>query len=380
MSRNSEASDPSFSLALNPLNTEAAVNFVVRALNGSEASDLAQLAEVAARMLAASPADARGYSIMGAVEERRGNPERGQALYQIALQHSRSELHALMRTTQARLQHADTAGALDSIDLLLRRWPGYWDQVQPVLLAAASNPETAGLLQGKLDELPPWRGRAVITLAKDPVALDLLRKMIASASEDVRSRPGWLSERDAVIGALVGIKAFSEAYGLFLSTMTELEAEASGYVFDGDFNLPLSRSYFGWRTQKAGATEIGSGAKVGGGLRVRFLDSPARPGIVSQNTVLPFGRYRLSVMASARGLLAPKDLFWTVRCGPGLALATLQVPAGSFSGTKLATDLVVPPSGCPVQVLSLDTEVMTESWLDRYQGEVTFESLAITKL
>ncbi len=380
MSRNIEATDPGFALTLNPANSEAAVNLVVGALNRPEVPDLTQLADVAARMLTASPADARGYSILGAVEERKGDVERGQALYQVALEHSKSELHALLRTAQARLQEADTAGSLENIDLLLRRWPSYWEQVEPILLVAASNQEAAVLLQDKLNEMPPWRGRAVAALARDPAALGVLRNLISSSPDDVRTKPTWIAERDTVIAALVGNKAFTEAYGLFLSTMTEQEAEASAYVFDGAFKLPLSRTYFGWRAQKPGATEVRLGEEADEGLRVRFLDSPARPGIVSQNTVLPFGRYRLSVQASATALNAPKELFWSIRCGGGAVLATLDVPPGTFSGTQLQAELEVPATGCPMQVISLDTEVRTESWRDRYQGEVKFDNLALTRL
>lgn len=379
MSRNNEATDPFFALTLNPVNSEAAVNFVVGELNRQNESDLPLLTDVAERLIYVSPGDARGYSILGAVEERRGNRERAQALYQVALQHSKSELHALLRTAQARLQEVDTAGALENIDLLLRRWPGYWEQVQPILLAAASNQDAAVLLQSKLDELPPWRSRAIAALARDPAALGVVRNLIASSPKDVRANPTWIAERDTVIGASVGNEAFTEAYGLFLSTMTDQEAKVSGYVFDGGFELQLSRTYFGWRAQKPGATEVRLGAEADHGLRVRFLDSPARPAIVTQNTVLPFGRYRLSVQASATALNAPKGLFWSIKCGKGITLAVLQVPPGTFSGTQLQTDLEVPASGCPMQILSLDTEVRTESWRDRYQGEVQFDNLALTR-
>ena len=380
MSRNNEATDPGFALTLNPANSEAAVNLVVGELNGQNEADLSLLNEVAGRMISFSPADARGYSIFGAVEERRGNKEGAQVLYQVALEHSKSELQALLRTAQARLQEADTAGALENLDLLLRRWPGYWEQVEPILLAAASNREAAVLLQGKLNELPPWRSRAVAVMATVPAALGVLRNLIASSPEDARTEPTWIADRDTVIAALVGNEAFTEAYGLFLSTMTEQEAEASAYVFDGAFKLPLSRTYFGWRAQKPGATEVKLGEDADQGLRVRFLDSPARPAIVSQNTVLPFGRYSLSVQASATALNAPKGLFWSVRCGGGAMLAKLDVSPGSFSNTQLQAELEVPATGCPMQVISLDTEVRTESWRDRYQGEVKFDNLALTRL
>jgi tetratricopeptide (TPR) repeat protein len=383
VSRNNEARDPQLALALNPLNSEAAINLVVGDLNGATTPNLAALAETATRLISIAPADARGYSILGAVEDRRGDKPRAEALYQTALLHSKSELHALLSLAQMRLDEADTAAALEYIDLLLRRWPSYFESAQVILKAAAADPKAAGILEQKLNETPPWRSTAIRLLAQDKSSLGMLRKLIATAPDQARNAPAWLFERDTVVTALVGLEAYAEAYALFLSTLTEAEARVSAYVFDGGFELPLGRSFFGWRVQKPGATEVKTGgmdAAGAAGLRVRFLDSPARPAIVSQNIVLPFGRYKLAVEASAASLTAPKSLFWTVTCSKGPTLGTLNVPIGTYSGSALELEIDVPPLNCERQILSLDTAVRTESWRDRYQGEVRFSNLAITRL
>lgn len=382
MSRNNEVTDPQFALFINPLNAEAAVNLVVGELNGTAEPDLTILERIAEQFIAFAPADARAYSILGAVQDRLGNRVKAAALYETALERSKSELHALLRLAQTRLDDADTAGALEYLDLLLRRWPAYWENVTPILKAAASDPEAAFILESKLNEMPPWRTRAVALLAQDRASLGMLRRLIVASPLEVKATPTWLSERDTVVAALVGIQAYSEAYSLFLSTLTEQEARVSAYVFDGGFELPLSRSYFGWRVQKPGATEVKTGTLGDDGetgLRVRFLDSPARPAIVSQNVVLPFGRYKLAVDVSASSLNAPKSLYWSFRCAQGPALATLDVPGGTYSRRSIEVDIDVPASDCQRQVLSLDTGVRTESWRDRYQGEVRFSALAITR-
>lgn len=383
MSRNNQVTDPAFALTLNPFNSDAAVNLVVDALNGEPAPDLQRLSSLATGLISASPSDARGYSILGAVEERRGNDEVAQQLYQLALGHSKSELHALLRTVQFRLEEGDTAGAIENIDLLLRRWPGYWDQVLPALSSLASNPATAGLLAAKLNQFPPWRGKAITALSKEPANLAMLRDLIGSSSPEARNSLGWTADRDNVIAALIGAKAFTDAYSLFLSTLTEREKDVAGYVYDGRFELPAGRGYFGWRVQRSGATDVRLGEQAGmeqSGLRVRFLESPARPGIVVQNLMLPFGQYSLAVSASGSGLRSPKALYWSIRCVGGSVLAKLPVAEGSFRDARLQVKFEVPASDCVRQVLSLDTDVRTESWRDRYQGEVRFTDLAITRL
>ena len=380
MSRNNQATDPAFALTLNPFNTDATVNLVVDALNGAEEPDRDALSRSARAMVSASRADARGYSMLGAIEDRAGNGDTAQALYALALQRSKTELHALMRTAVARLQQEDMAGALEYIDLLLRRWPDYWASVQPIMQRLATDPDTAPLLRTQLDRLPPWRGRAIAGLARAG-ALDFLDQLVSAAPAEIRARPGWTGERDAVIGALLAGKAYARADALFRSNLTAAEAGVAGPIFDGGFTLASGGGHFGWRVQQQGAPEISYGGRSAGamGLRVRFLDSPARPGIVSQRLLLPPGRYRLSVALSAANLRVPKELFWSIRCEAGSPLTILSVPSGSLE-TQLQAEFEVPASGCGLQTISLDTAVRTESWRDRYQGEVRFSSLAITPL
>lgn len=368
---------------LNPLNSEAQVNAVVTTLNAPGTPDLDALSKAARQMISTSRGDARSYSILGAVEERAGQGETAEEFYSVALRHSKSELHALLRLADIRMQAGNVPAALDNIDLLLRRWPGYWNQVQPILVAAATRPDGSDALIEKLNGQPPWRGRAVATLAAAPATLGAARDLVVQAPAGIRASGSWQGERDTVINALVRAKAYADAYGLFLSTLTEDEAKLAGYVFDGKFTQPSRRGYFNWRTQKPGAVDIGFGdsaAQGAGGLAVRFLDSPARPGIVSQNLLLPLGSYRLSVDVATDGLSAPKGLFWRLACSEGQSLGQLDIPPGTAGSAVLTLDFDVPTAGCSRQTLSLDTAVKTDSWRDRYQGEARFESLVIARL
>lgn len=381
-SRTSEAIDPGFALALNPLNMEARVNVVTAALNAVGSPDLDALSALAEDAVWLSRADARGYSLLGAVQERADNPAAAEALYRLALSHSKTELHALLRIAQLHLSRSDVAGALDTIDLILRRWPDYWQQVEAIFVSAAGDAASSPVLARKLDTLPPWRARAIALLSKVPSALGFVRDLIAAAPDLVRAAPGWGTDRDTVIGALASAKAYGDAYGLFLSSLRAEEKELAAYVFDGGFTRPPSRSFFGWRVNRTGATDIslGPGGAGGSGLSVRFLDSPARPGMVSQNLLLPFGRYRLGLEASSQSIDAPKGLFWRLNCGGGQHLARLDVPQGNAATARLEVEFDVPAVGCAVQNLSLDTEVLTDSWRDRYQGEARFTAIVITRL
>lgn len=379
-SRSLQTSDPALALTLNPVNTDASVNLIVAALNAVEAVDIAALQQQAAGLVATTPADARGYSLMGAIADRQGDADRAQALYGLALQHSKSELHALMRTAVARLQQDDLAGALEHIDLLLRRWPNYWDSASSIVVRMAEDPRWERALAAQLERYPPWRGQAIAGLARAG-SIDFLVRLLAGMPPDQRETPAARGERNTVVTSLLNAGQPAGAHALFTATLTEAERAVAGLVFDGSFSLPPGTSPFAWRVQRQGATEVRQGpvGSSASGLAVIFLDSPARPGIVSQRLAAPPGRYRLSLHTQAVNLRAPRDLFWSVRCEGGPVLLRLDVPVGSTQ-ERLEADLEVPATGCGLQALSLDTSVRTESWRDRYQGEARFTDLALTPL
>jgi hypothetical protein len=84
---------------------------------------------------------------------------------------------------------------------------------------------------------------------------------------------------------------------------------------------------------------------------------------------------------TAAGLVLPRRLFWRVACSDaGEVLAEVEVPEGSYSTQVIAVELKVPAITCPVQQLTLDTAVSTDSWRDRYRGEVQFSTLRISRL
>jgi tetratricopeptide (TPR) repeat protein len=374
-----ESVDPKLALTLNPANTEAAVNAIVGALNGTDAVDLEGLRGGAAALVSEARGDARGYSLLGAVIERQGDVEKAEALYQLTLEKSKTEIHALLRLASLRLERGDYVGTLDCVDLILRRWGNYAAQIEPLIVAAARDAVAAPALTRKLNAMPPWRGQILSMLARNPQSLAYARDLIATAPDRVRAAPGWTGERDFMVSSLAAAKAFGEAYGLFLSTMSSAEREVQGYVFDGRFLRGPSRNYFGWRVQKSGSIDIAVPAS-GEGARIRFSDSPARPGMLAQTLALPLGSYRLEVQVSASALTTPKGLYWTVKCAGQPPLMQVTLAPGSYTDRTFDAEFEVPASGCDIQTLSLDTQVLTDSWRDRYSGEVLFQRIGLTRL
>lgn len=374
-----EVTEPPLALTFNPFNTEASVNGIVSALNGAGDVDLGELRANAIRFISEARGDARGYSLLGAVLERQGEATLAEALYQLTLEKSKSEIHALLRLANLRLARMDYVGALDCVDLILRRWSSYAPQVEPLILAAAQDAVAAPALTQKLNGMPPWRGPIIRSLARSPQGLVYVRDLIATAPERVRAASGWTGERDFMVSQLAAVKAYGEAHNLFLSTLSPTERELQGYIYDDTFTASPNRTYFGWRVQRSSSTDIVV-PFASAGLRVRFSDSPARPGMVTQALSLPFGHYRLEADLSASALFSPKDLYWRLVCVGGPELGRLMIEPGSYAQRNVEVEVDVPDTGCDIQTISLDTEVLTDSWRDRYSGEVLFRRVGLTRL
>ncbi|RUT29979.1 hypothetical protein EMQ25_11605 [Arsenicitalea aurantiaca] len=371
-----EADNPPLALALNPFNAEARVNVVLAGLNGN-GSDLNAAREHAKALLRTAPGDARGYSLVGAIAERDGHEEQAAALYQIALDHSKTEIHALLRLTDKSLAEADIGAALGYIDLILRRWPLYWDQIIPVLEAAVRTEDGRALLASTLHTDPPWRRRALIALSATTPGLVFARDLLQS--EGPATTSAAKGDVAATVAALARHGAFGDAHTLFLASLPSPERELAGYVFDPEFTGIAAGGYFAWQARSDGSADIKMPSQAGG-LTVRFMDSPAKLGTVGQTLRLPMGRYRFEVALEAVQLAAPRRLYWHLEClGGAGSLTEVDVPEGSYGMSLLDADLEVPQSGCPAQRLSLRTDIRTDSWRDRYRGEVRFSALRITR-
>lgn len=377
-----QSTDPALALALNPFNSEARVGVVVNALASSSLVNRTDLEPVALDMIRFSPADGRGYSLLAAIRETDPQDDTPAPLYMLALAHAPTELQALRRLTDLHLQRRDVAGALEYVDILLRRWPEYWDRLAPILSAAASDPMAARRLADQLDRLPPWRARAVRLLAGSEQGLDFLFRLVADAPEAVQASPEWRRDRETVVAALAKAGQAEASYAFFLSTRDDAEAKLASYVFDPHFTAAAPTGYFGWQLSAGSTTQMqmpASSIEGRGGLEIAFSDAPVKGQLAAQTLVLPFGTFQLDIDYTTHDLVMPRGLFWQVACANGAAIARIDVDPADQTRQLRGVDFSVPTSGCPTQTLSLKTEVRTSTWRDRYQGHIVFATVAISR-
>ncbi len=369
-----EDSDSALAATLNPLNTDARINVLATELNSSSAP-VDQLANEGAALVALSSADARGYSLVGAIEERQGDAAASAAWYTRALDHSRTERYALTRMLSFSLASGDVATATRYFDLLLRRWYQFTAQIAPLAHGLVANPTGAVALKAALDKNPPWRSSVVRELMTSLPGVRFIADVIASSPQ---RNAAWRDDLATTINGFMALGAPMEAYALFQQTLSPDEAARAGYVFDPGFTQVGSGRSFDWSAVPTATVDasLPAGPETPG-LRIRFLDSPAKLGRPSQTMYLPAGSYTLFTTASSTALAAPKGLYWQVRCiKPDAAIGRLDVGEGTYAGKTFTATFTV-PADCPLQKLSLESGVTTSSWRDRNGGEVLFTDVHI---
>ena len=377
-----ENSNPSLALRINPFNSDARVNTLINALLRNDSSQLDELEKIAESGIRLAPQEARGYSILGEIKQRQGFPDEAQKLYAEALAIAPSEIHALIN----RLNEAGRTGefevALEAMDVILRRWSQYAQDVLPAVDYFIGEPEGAKWFSSTLANEPPWRGTIISHLISSPAGIDFVQNFLLD--EAARGKPQNQAELSRTITTLLRGEAADQAYRLFQLTLNDDERQVRGYVFDPTFTLTPSGKPFDWTVAKTTDADVEFSnlalAEDEQGLRVSFRNSPAKLVGISQLLKLDPGQYRLLSIATARNLDAPKGLKWMIVCqAPGAtSLTQLEVLEKTYRLKELSTDFTVPPEGCPLQLLALRTSETTSSWRNRYNGTVTFKSIKIT--
>lgn len=380
LSRSIETFDPQRAFHINPLNTDARVNWLMDKLNGEKpAAENDQLVEVAEEGLTLTPLDARLYSLRAELLLRAGDEAEADRLFRQANRLSHTENLALRYLINRLIEVHNFPGAIAQIDMLLRRWPDQTDAVLPVIpYLLSDDPAYQTFLKAMTDDVP-WRSRLISGLSRQNDGLTLVYRVLMDLSAS--SHPPSQGEIASGIRAFMTSKRYDDAYRLFRFTMPEEGRRMAGFIQNSTFSSDVSGiSPFSWVRRNTRAAEIQFSGETGPkGATVRFFGTPAKDITLNQSLVLPEGRYRLVVEAEASSLHAPRGLYWRVLCqDPRRDLVRLEIPDGTYKSRQLETSFNV--SECGFQRIELMTDVIAESWQNRYTGLVRFGSVKIERL
>ncbi|MER9061648.1 hypothetical protein [Mesorhizobium sp. M0698] len=385
LSRFLETETPTVSLALDPFNVDALVAEITSELNDTNNSpDLDALLAKARRALTFDLADARLYSLIGEIKYRQGEKDEAYQLFDQARKLSKTEIHALQRSIGRNIEAGDLPKAVGEIDILLRRWPDQFPAIAEGMPPILSNPDGYQAVLTAIRAQAPWRASLIYALIKTPEQINFANRLLLDLTGS--SAPPNSSELTAAISGYIRQKQYEPAYRLFLFTLSEQERKLGGYIFNSTFEPVPSGKPFDWQVPGQSGLEVTFAASQDavegeGGATVRFLNTPVKNTALQQYVQLPSGSYKISLVASARNLKLPKELFWSIKClGPAGEIARVNIPEGTYNRQKLSQDFSVVPTGCPMQLLTLQTAAIAESWRFRYVGTLIMHKLSVERL
>lgn len=328
-------------------------------------------------------ADARLYSLVGEIKYRQGEKDEAYKLFDQALALSKTEIHALQRSIGHSTETGDLSKAVGEIDIMLRRWPDQFPAMADGLPIILSNPDGYDAVLTAIKAGAPWRAKLIHALSKAPEEIDFANRLLLDLKES--NVPPSSGELTAVISGYFSQKDYEAAYRLFLFSLSDQERKLGGYIFNGTFEPVSGGKPFDWQISDQSGLEVTfatSQDAVEGeaGATVRFLNTPVKNRALQQYIALPPGSYKISLIASARNLKLPKELFWTISClGQTDEIARFNIPEGTYNRQTMSKDFSIGPVACPLQLLTLRTAAIAESWRFRYVGTLVMHKLSIER-
>lgn len=178
------------------------------------------------------------------------------------------------------------------------------------------------------------------------------------------------------------------AYRLRLSAAKTLPARI-GFVFNGDFELPLSGSLFDWTLEPGGEYREGFVAAIrpdigfGGSnkaLSLRFTGRPIRSQMAQQYLALGPGKYRLSYLTKQTVQPAASRPVWALRCvgtGTPLIIENWADLAANAGWTRHYVPFTVGVN-CTGQLLSLEPKSKLSS-LEGIKGTLVIDEVRVER-
>ncbi len=358
--------DPEAALGYRPGSAAALVALAEDRLSEAPSgeADLAAIAGLARRALAADPLAPGVLRVLALTEDFAGRRDHARALMRLAADRSGRDIGAWLWLFDDASRTGNVAGMLTATDVILRSAPAIIDTLYPVLMVAVETPDGQGALTQALAANPPWRGPFLRKLSLDAGAAQVAYATFVGLA--ATAAPPQTGELGPYLNGLVNRGEYLVAFLTWIRSLPPEQSKDLPFVFNGDFELPISGLAFDWAfgDVRGAATEVvATGDKAAGkALRVVFSDTRVPYRHASKLLYLPPGSYELSGMVKAESLQTARGMRWRVTCvGARMPIAESDAFKGTFAWRPFAVGFTV-PDGCPALSLrlELDTRVVSE--------------------
>ena len=309
--------------------------------------------------LARNPADATALLFLALELERQGRADEAGAAMRTAVRLAPADPQSLLLVAGYFLRTGEEAPALTTLRRAVDSSPvEVSDRVWPVFTAALVAGRHREFFDAVARENPSWWPGFFHYACAHAASAGAMQAVYAARVAAGVATP---DERRCLIERLQRDGQWTAAYLVWLNGLPLEQRQRVGYVFNGDFELPLSNLGFDWRIPvQEGAVvsaEPGDGVTGQRALNITFANQRYAAPPVYQYLMLYPGRYRLEGRARS-DLDAWLGLQWGLYCQEASGRETRQLAHSepfvrSTRWREFQQDFTV-PANCPAQVLRLE--------------------------
>jgi tetratricopeptide repeat protein len=335
--------------------------------------------------IARNPAEVAAL-LMWAGETRRNNPAAAERAYRAAVDLAPADRDVLNAAAGFMLAQGRVEPAVAMLERLAELYPDTREQVFPLFAGFFFSGEGAAAWSAAVARNPSWMAPFIVASCKsglDPSVLAalLLKRMVAGLATP--------PEQACVIERLRVAGRWTEAYHLWLNSLTRSQLAAVGFVFNGGFESAPTPGGFDWMLSQRPERESGHAAEIvrfpGSGtqaLRVAYNGKRQNGIPAAQYLAAPPGSYAFTGMARIERMTLGRGVQWTIRCveqGRNAAvIASSERFMGSSDWQRFAFDVTI-PADCAGQILELEP-VGPEGSVAFQGGTIWFDELTLRRV
>ena len=350
------------------------------------AADETSAADTLAAVVKANPAEVAAL-LVWAGEVREQSPAAAERAYRAAVELAPADRDVLNAAAAFFLARGSAPEAVGYLERLADLFPETREHAFPLLAGYFFSAEGATAWNDVVRRNPAWVAPFIVASCErglDPSVLAalLVKRIGASAATD--------AEIACVVDRLRVSGRWTEAYQLWLNSLSRAQLADVGFVYNGGFeSAPLSTG-FDWTLQARPERETGYAAEivrlpVSSGrhsLRVAYNGKRQAGVPVSQYLAAPAGNYELTGMVRIERMTLGRGVHWTVRCVAegrnGAVIAESERFIGSTEWQRFVFEVAI-PEDCPGEILQLEP-VGPEGSVAFAGGTVWFDDVVLRRV
>jgi tetratricopeptide (TPR) repeat protein len=309
--------------------------------------------------LARNPADYVALVVLALHLEREGRIAEARDAMREALRLAPADRQTLLEAAGFQMRAGQELPALAILRRAIDLYPEVRANVFPVFVAALAGGRRDDFFAGIARDNPEWWPGFFQLACATAVDADAMQRVFAvRAAADAATA----DERRCIISRLQRDKRWAQAYQAWLNSLPLDQRQHIGYVFNGDFQAPISNLGFDWMTPEQDGIRVDTrpveGATGRRALHIEFFGKRWADPPVKQYLLLLPGKYRFEGRGRADGMETWLGVQWGLYCLPEAGSGERQLARsdrylGSTPWESFREDFTVPPD-CPVQVLRLE--------------------------